>query len=689
AANVLGNKSEAVSAVPVAASNSINNSGVKESDVRNNSEIKLSYRDITKKLATADQKYTNVTKDNFLDFFVLNRDASYDKDSGIVTLTQNKPNQVGNFTLKNKINVDYDFTLSGSINLGTNSHGADGIGIAFHNGKTSDVGVSGGNLGIAGLKNAVGFKLDPWYNKRAAPNPNAATESNRFGWAQDPINAPFGDFVTTSYKTPQGGNHNVWWAETEQHEGQDGYQVLDRSIYDGRFHDFSIYYTGSSHIMTIKLNQNGNDLIWEKKINVNDLNNQLAAFMMSGSTGAVTNLQQFKIKEFNYIAGQTAHVYYIDKTTGSELSADEVTGQSGSPIEYSTAKQIANYENKGYVLNSDEFIPGSMFDNDISVDQNYNVYFVHGVTPVNPDQPQEPGTPINPNDPDGPKWPTGTDAASLQAEVDQTIHYQYADGTTAAANKTDSVHFIHQIEVDKVTGAIVKDDGWQAVNSDDTFDSKESPVITGYTPNQAQSEVVSGLVHDSPNNEQTIIYTANPEKAQVTYFDDTTGQILSETDLTGQYGGTDNYRTSGQINAYEKQGYQLISDDYPTNGVVYDQDGVVKQYNVHFVHGVTPVNPDQPQEPGTPINPNRPNKLKVTKVPENLSPTESKILPHDKSPKIIAAVKDSDQLELPQTGIKDRQDNTKKKNISFLTVLSILLGLLGFGKKKNFDDRNN
>jgi ubiquitin len=494
--------------------------------------VQLSYKDAINQLADINQDYTKITKDNFLDFFVLNKDASYDKKNGIVTLTKNRQDQVGNFTLKNKINLDYDFTLSGSVNLGANASGADGIGIAFHDGKTSDVGISGGNLGIAGLENAFGFKLDSWYNSATRPNSNATTESNKFGWDKDPVRGPFGSFVTTTYKKPQGGRDNVWWAETEQQKGKNGYQILDRNIYDGDFHDFLIDYNGNSHRMTITLKQRNNFLVWEQEVDVNNFNNKLAAFMMSGSTGGATNLQQFRIDEFNYVAGQTAYVHYFDKTTGEELSVDEVTGQSGSTIEYTTSNEIDNYENKGYILDSDEFTPGSVFDNDISVDQNYAVYFVHGVTPVNPDNPQEPGTPINPENPDGPKWPDGSDQTSLTAD---------------------------------------------------------------------------GLTYDSQNNEQTIIYTANEEKAQVSYIDDTTGDVISADQLSGAYGTTDDYRTVDKITGYENQGYELVSDNYPTDGVVYDQAGGVKQYEVHFVHGVVPVNPEEPQEPGTPINPEDPD----------------------------------------------------------------------------------
>ncbi|WP_436633884.1 mucin-binding protein, partial [Lactobacillus acidophilus] len=162
-------------------------------------------------------------------------------------------------------------------------------------------------------------------------------------------------------------------------------------------------------------------------------------------------------------------------------------------------------------------------DKDVTV----NVYYDHDVVPVNPTNPQTPGTPINPDDPDSPKWPAGTDKNSLTTDVHQTIHYQYGDGSKAAPDKTDSTTFDHQVEIDKVTGKIVKDDGWTAENGKTSFDSKNSPVIPGYTASKPASDSVDGLTHDSKDNVQTIIYTAKHESAQVTYIDDTTGETLS------------------------------------------------------------------------------------------------------------------------------------------------------------------
>ncbi|MBE1727620.1 transposase, partial [Lactobacillus plantarum] len=137
------------------------------------------------------------------------------------------------------------------------------------------------------------------------------------------------------------------------------------------------------------------------------------------------------------------------------------------------------------------------------------VHLKHQTIPVNPDDPQDPNKPINPNDPDSPNWPKGTDKDSLTKTVTETVHYKYANGSKAADDKTDSVKFNHEVIVDKVTGEIVKDNGWTAVNGDTTFDQKDSPEIKGYTPDQSYIAAVTGLTQDSANIDETVTYVAN------------------------------------------------------------------------------------------------------------------------------------------------------------------------------------
>ncbi|WCJ47687.1 adhesin [Levilactobacillus brevis] len=99
-------------------------------------------------MATQRPAYVHVDQDNFTQYFDLNGSATYDKPTGIVTVTPDKNDQVGNFALKPKI---------------------DGIGFAFHNGNSTDIGNAGDNLGIGGLIDALGLKLDTWHNGAHMP----------------------------------------------------------------------------------------------------------------------------------------------------------------------------------------------------------------------------------------------------------------------------------------------------------------------------------------------------------------------------------------------------------------------------------------------------------------------------------------------------------------------------------------
>lgn len=106
--------------------------------------------------------------------------------------------------------MDSSFTLNGQINLG-DFGGADGMGIVFHTGSVAALGRPGGNLGIAGLPNAVGFKLDSYfdyYNEPTSdlpgdeiPLPTNGHGDEKHGQSQDPTTAvPYGDIVTTSHE---------------------------------------------------------------------------------------------------------------------------------------------------------------------------------------------------------------------------------------------------------------------------------------------------------------------------------------------------------------------------------------------------------------------------------------------------------------------------------------------------------
>ncbi|MBB1109753.1 MucBP domain-containing protein, partial [Limosilactobacillus sp. pH52_RY] len=206
---------------------------------------------------------------------------------------------------------------------------------------------------------------------------------------------------------------------------------------------------------------------------------------------------------------QTVTVKYIDDTTGeghTDLSSYDksITAKPGEGLNYSTAGSIAELENKGYKLVSDNFNVTTMPQNGGS----YEVHFIHNTTTITPDKPGTPGEPINPNDPDGPKWPNGTDDKSLTKDGSQTVHYVYADGTKAADDNVQNTTFAHTLVFDNVTGKQIEDKGWAPESH--TFNNVTSPEIDGY---HADKKIVDGatVTIDNPTSETTVTYTKNDQ----------------------------------------------------------------------------------------------------------------------------------------------------------------------------------
>ncbi|MCT2879067.1 lectin-like domain-containing protein, partial [Lactobacillus delbrueckii] len=289
----------------------------------------------SKDLATNKEVLTHVTKDNFLTYFSLNGSAKYDQNTGIVTITPDDFNKIGNFSLKSKLDMSTSFTLTGKVNLGSNSpYGADGISFAFHNGNTTDIGNAGGNLGIGGLQNALGFKLDTWTNVYHAPESDKdgsqidSTNSNAFGWNGDSMNAPYGTFVNTENEevaTKDGKKVKRWWAKDVGGTSK----ALSRNDVNGKFHDFTVDYDGYNRRLTIEYTQtSGNKLTWIRTI---PNSNQAMAMIVSASTGGAKNLQQFEITKFDFKQAATVNVKYVD-TKGNQIAQGEVTYPNGANV---------------------------------------------------------------------------------------------------------------------------------------------------------------------------------------------------------------------------------------------------------------------------------------------------------------------------------------------------------------------
>ncbi|MCZ3672024.1 MucBP domain-containing protein [Lactobacillus gasseri] len=439
----------------------------------------------SKVLATDADALTHVTKDNFLAYFSLNGSATYDQNTGIVTITPDEYNKVGNFSLKSKIDMNTSFTLTGKVNLGSNPNGADGIGFAFHNGNTTDIGNAGGNLGIGGLQNALGFKLDTWSNGYQAPQSDKdgsqidSTNSNDFGWNGDSMNAPYGTFVDTENEevaTKDGIKVQRWWAKDVDGTSQ----ALSKSDVNGQFHDFTVDYDGDTRTLTIKYTQtSGKILTWTTTVSNS---NQAMAMIVSASTGGAKNLQQFKIMNFDFKQAATVNVKYVD-TKGNQIAQGEVTYPNGANVNgtYTTGQlEIPNYK---FVRMDDGTATGAKSlpatGTLTKAGDNGTVIYVYAKNA-----------------------PTITTESKT---INETIHYVYKDGTTAHDDYVAKpVEFTREVSTDAVTG----EKTYGSWSADQSFAAVTSPAIKGYTPDQAEigSQTVSG---DSSDLDFTVVYAKN------------------------------------------------------------------------------------------------------------------------------------------------------------------------------------
>ncbi|MCD5538072.1 mucin-binding protein [Lactobacillus delbrueckii] len=503
----------------------------------------------------------NVTKDNFLDYFSLNGSATYDQNSGIVTITPDEYNKVGNFSLKSKIDMNKSFTLTGKVNLGSNSpYGADGIGVAFHNGNTTDIGNAGGNLGIGGLQNALGFKLDTWTNTYKAPQSDKdgsqidPTDSNGFGWNGDSMNAPYGTFVKTEndeVPTDKDKTKTVqrWWAKDVPGTSQ----ALSKSDVNGQFHDFIVDYDGDTRTLTIKYTPtDGKVLTWTTTVPNSD---QEMAMIVSASTGGAKNLQQLKIISFGFKRAATVNVKYVD-TKGKQIAQGDVTYPNGAKVNgtYTTGQlEIPGYtfvrmddgtatgakslpatgsltkagdngtviyvytadKQKGSVSYVDDTTGKTLKTDSISgITGSKSSYSTSGSIADYKKQGYELVTDGYPadltfdnDDTTDQNFTVHLKHQKIQSTeaktVNETIHYQGA-GSQTPVDHTASVDFTRQVSTDAVTG----EKTYGSWSADQSFAAVTSPELKGYTADKAQidKQTVNG---DSKDLEFTVTYTKN------------------------------------------------------------------------------------------------------------------------------------------------------------------------------------
>ena len=519
---------------------------------------------------------------DFLTYFQRNGSAAgfdYDLATYTQTLTPDLGNQAGNVTLKTKVDMSQNFTFTGQINLGNKSQqngGADGVGFLFHPGDTSVVGAPGGAAGIGGVNGAFGFKLDTYYNgvgeTSFTPDPSAFS-GKPFGAFVDGLNGQAKTISASAKGIPQPSNNN--------------------------FVDFTMSYNGTTKVMSITYGGQ----TWTQNVSSFIGTNQAMSFSIAASTGAQMNLQQLRNVNFTYTVAQgtvianyvdeqgntiaqqettsgdidtpyvtsqktipgytfkasngaatsgnyaandqtvnyvytrnqgSIDVTYIDQTTGQTLSKKDLSGGTGDSSNYTTTDTIKSYTDAGYELVSDNYPSGGTVFTDTA--QHYVVNLKQKLV-----------------------------VSSEQKQVNETIQYVYEDGSKAADDyNAPPLNFTRSVTTNQVTGEKTYGD-WQAQNGD-SFGEVVSPTIKGETADQLKIDAISGITANSADIQKKVVYKRNQGTIDVTYIDETTGQVLTKKDLSGGTDDPSNYTTADDIKSYTAKGYELVSDDYPSGG---------------------------------------------------------------------------------------------------------------------------
>ncbi|WP_332384528.1 lectin-like domain-containing protein [Lactococcus laudensis] len=301
--------------------------------------------DETKGFAIPKQISDTVTGQNIIN------SASLDQANNVIQLTPDKNDQAGTAILGSDKGIDLsqDFDLDASVNLGSHSveKSCDGISFGFNPIGNDDVGHWGNSFGLGYLNHSFGFKLDTYYNNiKDVMADNASQYNNKklseahgsLPYGPDPLQTKsdgtpqenmnghsFGAFIYTdangmvnTYGDNYDGNGGEPYFIDNPSQGQNkGIGQMDIATLNcsedkenqlaavisgnnGRttpWQNIKIHYEAANQTMTITYQGH----TWIQNISewLRDAGTNMK-FMISGSTGYASNLQQVKINSLTY-----------------------------------------------------------------------------------------------------------------------------------------------------------------------------------------------------------------------------------------------------------------------------------------------------------------------------------------------------------------------------------------------------
>ena len=296
---------------------------------------------------------------------------------------------------------------------------------------------------------------------------------------------------------------------------------------------------------------------------------------------------------------QKGSVDFTDRKTGNPIAdTKNLNGYQGEPFNYTPNATIKTLENKGWDLVSNDFPKDpaeQVYDTDSTVNQDYHVVMTPHIETVPPDQPKKPGDTPRPDV----EYPQGLQDKDLNKTLTRTIYYKYNDrnGDDVFEPVTQTVKLSREAKFNYVTGEIVYGD-WSVASIKEV----KSPDKENYSYDRSVVAGVPEVTVDTTLEDEYVIYRKIPQKGTVDFTDrDTTDQIAPTKKLDGYQTEPFNYTPDTTIKTLENKGWDLVSNDFPTDegDQVYDKDPDKDQnYHVVFTPHIEDITHDDPKNPG-------------------------------------------------------------------------------------------
>lgn len=310
-----------------------------------------------------------------------------------------------------------------------------------------------------------------------------------------------------------------------------------------------------------------------------------------------------KDTKINYVNAVSVTVKYVDKADSNKvLKTDVKKGFEGEKVGYATNDSIKSFTEKGFKLVSDNYPKDFIFKGN----KTYVVTLDHGLTTHTPNDPK------------------GMAKDELERTVTDTVKYERGTDKAEMSGTTpvsETMTFTRDVVTDNVTKKEVSNTGWKADKPG--FAKVTSPKINGWIADKLVTEGRNNVAFDDKGRETIVTYVQAEQKGKVTFIDDdmqpnkdvdaadTKTLIIAEDALVGKSGEKSDYVTSKKIEELKALGYELVSDGFPTQGLIFDEDDATDQnFEVHLKHRHSPIKPEEPGKPGEPFDPNYPDGVK-------------------------------------------------------------------------------